>query len=150
MRKNGNLADGFDAVVCDLCFDDVDDALLDNALATGRAGKPTIFIHCAVHSFRNSKKVHEWEDYIGLRSKFHDKFGPFETTRMDASSPILQGFPDLWQTRGDERPHAHRCLGSHVWSSAGIRNNARSRQDHGALAGIPTIAGQCAVMGLRS
>jgi type 1 glutamine amidotransferase len=100
--KNRNFADGFDVVVYDLCFDDVDDALLDNALAAGRAGKPTIFIHCAVHSFRNSKKVHEWEDYIGLRSKFHDKFGPFETTRMDASSPILQGFPDLWKTRGDE------------------------------------------------
>jgi hypothetical protein len=99
--KNANFADGFDVIVYDLCFDDVDDALLDNALRAG-PGKPTIFIHCAVHSFRNSEKVHEWENYIGLRSKFHDKFGPFVTTKTDPASPILKGFPEHWKTKGDE------------------------------------------------
>jgi type 1 glutamine amidotransferase len=99
---NKNFADAYDVVVYDVCFDNAADAELDNALNAIRAGKPAVMIHCAVHSFRNSPKVHEWEAGVGMRSKVHDAFGPFQTKKVDAASPILNGFPDDWRTPGDE------------------------------------------------
>jgi type 1 glutamine amidotransferase len=100
--KNDHFADEYDVIVYDLCLDDVDPAALDHALSVGRAGKPTVFIHCAVHSFRNSPKVREWENYVGLRSKFHDPFGPFATQKVSATNPITETFPSNWRTSGDE------------------------------------------------
>jgi uncharacterized protein len=99
--KDAKFADGYDFMVYDICYDDVDAASLDNALAVGKR-KPTIFLHCAVHSFRNSPKVHEWEDYVGLRSKVHDKYGPFEIVELTSGDPILRGLPPRWATKGDE------------------------------------------------
>jgi type 1 glutamine amidotransferase len=75
---------------------------LENALQTIRDGKPAVMIHCAVHAFRRAKEVHEWENGVGMRSKVHDKFGPFQTVKLDPQSPILDGFPDDWKTSGDE------------------------------------------------
>ncbi|MGA8100908.1 MAG: ThuA domain-containing protein [Candidatus Acidiferrales bacterium] len=100
--KNAKFADDYDVIVYDLCYDDIDPVALDNALHTGRAGKPTVFIHCAVHSFRNSPQIHEWENYVGLRSKVHDKFGPFSVEKVGPPNPITVGFPSDWKTSGDE------------------------------------------------
>jgi type 1 glutamine amidotransferase len=99
---NKSFADGYDVVVYDLCFNDAEPVELDNALDTIRAGKPAVMIHCAVHAFRESKKVHQWEAGVGMRSKVHDPFGPFQTVKLDPQSPILNGFPDDWKTAGDE------------------------------------------------
>jgi uncharacterized protein len=97
-----HFADGYDLIVYDFCLDDADSIELDHALQAGRKGKPTVFIHCAIHSFRNSSKVHEWEDYVGLRSKFHDAFGPFTTQKVTTCNSIVAGFPEKWKTFGDE------------------------------------------------
>jgi len=100
--KNAKFADSYDVIVYDLCYDDIDAGALDNALNVGRDGKPTVFIHCAVHSFRNSPKIHEWENYVGLRSKVHDKFGPFSVEKVGPPNPITASFPGDWKTGGDE------------------------------------------------
>ncbi|MGB8011890.1 MAG: ThuA domain-containing protein [Terriglobales bacterium] len=97
-----HFADGYDVIVYDLCLDDADHVALEHAIQVGRLGKPTVFIHCAVHSFRNSPMVHEWENYVGLRSKFHDAFGPFATLKAGADNPITENFPNDWKTSGDE------------------------------------------------
>jgi uncharacterized protein len=97
-----HFADGYDVIVYDLCRDDADPVALEHAIHAGYEGKPTVFIHCAVHSFRNSPKVHEWENYVGLRSKFHDKFGPFATQKVGPADAITANFPDDWKTTGDE------------------------------------------------
>lgn len=99
---SAHFADGYDLIIYDFCVDDVDPVALDHALQVGRDGKPTVFIHCAIHSFRNSPKIHDWEDYVGLRSKFHDSFGPFGAQRVLPSNPITAGFPAGWKTSGDE------------------------------------------------
>lgn len=99
---NKNFAQAYDVVIYDVCFVNAEDAQLDNALNAIRSGKPAVMIHCSVHSFRNSPKVHQWEAGVGMRSKVHDAFGPFQTEKMDAASPILAGFPDDWRTPGDE------------------------------------------------
>src|ERR1700733_11298772 len=56
--KNEKFADGYDVIVYDVCFDEADPVLLENALKVAQAGKPSVMIHCAVHAFRKSDKVH--------------------------------------------------------------------------------------------
>jgi type 1 glutamine amidotransferase len=100
--KDPNFAAGYDVLVFDVCFDEVEPALIDNALKAIREGKPAVMIHCAVHAFRRDPNIREWENGVGMRSKVHDKFGPFTVVKLDAKSPILAGFPDDWKTQGDE------------------------------------------------
>src|SRR5205823_8398304 len=60
---NTAFADPYDAVIYDVCFDEAPDALLENAMRAARNGKPSVMIHCAVHAFRRSAKVREWESF---------------------------------------------------------------------------------------
>ncbi len=52
--KSPHFADAYDLVVYDVCFDEADSALLDNALSATRSGKSAVMIHCAVHAFRRN------------------------------------------------------------------------------------------------
>ncbi|HAM73518.1 MAG TPA: hypothetical protein DCM86_17940 [Verrucomicrobiales bacterium] len=114
---NPRFADGFDVVVYDWCFDEAPDDVLDNALKVAAAGKPTVMIHCAVHAFRKSPRISEWETCCGMRSKVHDRFEPFSTVKLDPGSPITLHFPESWSTPGDElyqtisiQPESHPLL----------------------------------------
>lgn len=100
--KQPNFADGYDAVIYDVCDDEVPDESIENALRITREGKPTVMIHCAVHAFRKSAKVSEWEMCCGMRSKVHDPYGPFTVVKVDQKSPITKFFPQEWNTAGDE------------------------------------------------
>ena len=99
---NTAFADPYDVVIYDLCFDEAPDALLENAMRAARNGKPSVMIHCAVHAFRRSAKVREWESFCGLRSKVHDPYGPFTVVKLDPDDPITRFFPAEWKTPGDE------------------------------------------------
>src|SRR5271154_803745 len=48
--KSDKFADGYDVVVYDVCFDQADPILLENALKVAHAGKPSVMIHCSVHA----------------------------------------------------------------------------------------------------
>ena len=96
------FADPYDAVIYDVCDDEAPDAFLEHALQSVRGGKPAVMIHCAVHAFRRSPKISEWETCCGMRSKVHDPFGPFTVRRLDPESPITKQFPEEWKTAGDE------------------------------------------------
>jgi type 1 glutamine amidotransferase len=37
-----------------------------------------------------------------MRSKVHDKYGPFTVVKLDDNSPITKLFPKDWKTSGDE------------------------------------------------
>lgn len=100
--KNPAFADAYDVVVYDFCFSDVEPALLENMLRVLRGGKPAVMIHCAVHAFRNSPQIREWENAVGMRSKVHDRFEPFHTEKADPGHPVMKGFPNHWETSGDE------------------------------------------------
>ena len=99
---NAQFAETYDVVVYDVCFDEAPDALLENAMHAARNGKPTVMIHCAVHAFRRSTKVREWETYCGLRSTVHDPYSPFTVVKLDQNHPITKFFPTEWKTPGDE------------------------------------------------
>ncbi len=99
---NTKFADPYDVVLYDVCFDEAPDDLLENAMRAARDGKPSVIIHCAVHAFRRSPKVREWETFCGLRSKVHDPYGPFTVVKLDPKDPITKVFPAEWNTPGDE------------------------------------------------
>jgi uncharacterized protein len=114
---NPKFADAYDAVIYDVCDDEAPDDTLANALQTAKAGKPSVLIHCAVHAFRKSPKISDWEAFCGMRSKVHDPFGPFSVTKLDSASPITRAFPADWSTAGDElyqtisiNPESHQLL----------------------------------------
>jgi type 1 glutamine amidotransferase len=97
--KNPNFADAYDLVVYDLCWDNADEALVDNALTATRRGKPTVMIHCSLHAF---KKSQGWRDCCGMTSRVHDPYEPFTTEKLDPHDPITLSFPDEFKTAGDE------------------------------------------------
>jgi len=99
---NADFADPYDVVIYDVCFDDAPGLVLKNAIAATRNGKPAVMIHCAVHAFRNSKQVHDWETCCGMRSKVHDAYGPFTVQKLDQDDKVTKTFPDHWMTPGDE------------------------------------------------
>ena len=114
---DAKFADGYDVVVYDWCFDEAPDDVIENALKTTAAGKPTVMIHCAVHAFRRSPKISEWETCCGMRSKVHDRYQAFTVVKVDQESPITKSFPDNWETPGDElyqtisiQPESHQLL----------------------------------------
>ena len=64
--KNPKFADGYDVVVYNFCFaDEKNSELIENALKATRDGKPTVMIHCAMHTFMASD---DWTDCCGMRS----------------------------------------------------------------------------------
>ena len=102
LLKDEHFADAYDVLVYDLCFDEADGALLDHAVKATRAGKPTVMIHCAVHAFRRTDRVKEWENCCGMRSKVHDPFQSFGTEKLDPAHPATKAWPADWKTLGDE------------------------------------------------
>ncbi len=115
--RNPKFAENYAAVMYDHCDDEASDDFLENALQALRRGKPAVLIHCAVHAFRRSPKISEWETCCGMRSKVHDPFGPFTVTRLDPENPITKLFPSEWKTPGDELyqtisidPKSHQLL----------------------------------------
>jgi type 1 glutamine amidotransferase len=115
--RDPKFADAYDAVVYDMCDDEASDEVLENALQATRKGKPSVMIHCAVHAFRRSTKIREWETCCGMRSKVHDPYQAFAVKKLDESSPITRLFPNDWKTPGDELyqtiaidPQSHQLL----------------------------------------
>jgi type 1 glutamine amidotransferase len=97
--KDENFSDRFDAIVYDMCFDQIDPMSLENALKATRSGKPTMVIHCAMHSFKASD---EWRRLLGMTTRVHDPYQAFGTEKVNADHPVVRGFPDDWKTPGDE------------------------------------------------
>ena len=112
--RDASFAEKYAVLVYQFCRDDADGLLIDHALAATRSGKPTVMVHCAVHSFRHSDRVGEWERCCGMRSKVHDPYQPFATVKLDRAHPITAAWPDDWTTAGDELYQTIELLaGSH-------------------------------------
>ncbi len=95
-----NFAQGYDVIVYNFCFNDpTAKGQVENALKATLDGKPTVLIHCAMHTFRNSE---EWTDLCGMRTRRHDPYSAFAVLKADKESPILKDLPDEWKTPGDE------------------------------------------------
>lgn len=92
---------GYDAVVYNTCFDDAKDdlGLIERLRTVTREGKPTMMVHCAVHTFRVNK---DWAECCGQLSRKHDPYQAFGTEKADKDHSVLKTWPDDWKTPGDE------------------------------------------------
>jgi len=104
-----------DLIIYDICFGEAwEDGDYDAALKAAAAGKPAVFLHCSMHTYRpprNQKdpKLAEreaiadakWHALVGMDTRVHDKFEAFETVKV-ADHPITKAFPADWKTPGDE------------------------------------------------
>jgi len=99
--KHKDFAKNYDVVVYDICYcDEKDKNLIANCVNTIKDGKPTVVIHCTMHTFR-ILDYDDWREAIGLTTKAHDGFRGF-TTKKVADHAITKFWPADWKTPGDE------------------------------------------------
>jgi hypothetical protein len=110
------FGEGYDVIVYDICFGEAwQDGDYDGALRAAAAGKPAVFMHCSMHTYRpprNTKDAQlkareaiadaKWHALVGMDSRVHDKYQSFSTLKVEKDHPILKSFPDAWTTPGDE------------------------------------------------
>ncbi|HZZ30166.1 MAG TPA: ThuA domain-containing protein [Pirellulales bacterium] len=103
------LGDGYDAIVYDICYAGsenntklpvgADTDIINNALRVTKEGKPTLMLHCSMHTFMADD---DWTDCCGQRTRVHDKYEPFTVEKVSHDHPAVKHFPDTWKTDGDE------------------------------------------------
>ena len=117
--KDAHFADGYDLVVYDICFGEAwQDGDYDNVLKVAAAGKPAVFVHCAMHNYRPPRDAKspeaknraqreaiadaKWHAIDGMDTRVHDKYEPFTVEKVAKDQPIVKSWPDTWTTPGDE------------------------------------------------
>jgi len=125
--KKADYADNYDAVVYDLCYaKEKGKELIGNVTGTIKKGKPTVIIHCSLHTFRDI----DWDDWrqaMGMTSKRHDGFRACKTKKT-ADHPITKFWPEDWETPGEE---LYQCI--KFWdSSTALMTiySVQSQKDH--------------------
>ena len=99
--KDKDYANDYDVVVYDLCYaDEKDMKLVNNMTGTIRDGKPTVIIHCSLHTFMVLEQD-DWREAMGIKSTSHDTFREISTKKA-ADHPIIKYWPDDWKTPGEE------------------------------------------------
>ena len=97
-----NWAEGFDVVVHNECYADVNDAAyVAKLVAVHKAGVPAVVVHCAMHTFR-SLKSDEWHEFLGVTTVRHGAQHPLVVKNDQPDHPIMKGFPATWTTGNEE------------------------------------------------
>src|SRR6185312_7849627 len=113
--KDKKFGEGYDVIIYDICYGEKwEDGDYDGALKAAAKGKPAVFIHCSMHTYRPPRNTKDpklaqreaiadakWHALVGMDTRVHDKFQAFSTEKA-ADHPILKSFPDHWKTAGDE------------------------------------------------
>jgi len=102
IMKDPKLGEGYDVIVYNMCYQTdktKDDDLVKNAMRVTNEGKPTVLVHCAMHCFRIGD---EWAQCCGMKTKAHDSFRAFATTKAKPEHAIIKEFPEDFKTSGDE------------------------------------------------
>jgi uncharacterized protein len=100
--RDPELGKGFDVVIYNICWadDKKDEDLVEKVPKVTFEGKPTVFLHCALHCFRWSENA--WTESMGMTSRSHDAFSPLTLEKAEKNHPICKALPDEWKTPGDE------------------------------------------------
>ena len=94
----------YDVIVHNECFGGVtDDDFVKSIAAAHFEGVPAVFIHCALHSYRNSPMgADSWRELIGVTSRNHGKKRSVTVKTTNADHPIMKGFPQDWKSPNGE------------------------------------------------
>ena len=105
-------AAGYDVVVHNECFaDEKDVAWLDKIVKPHHDGVPAVVIHCAMHCYRAPSD--EWFKFVGVTSRGHGSHFPHAVKTVKSGHPIMQGFPEVWETPKEELYNIEK-----VWPTA--------------------------------
>jgi type 1 glutamine amidotransferase len=93
---------GYDIVVHNECFGAVDDnAFIEGITAAHLAGVPAVMLHCSSHSYR-AGTTDEWRKVVGITSRSHEKNRDLDVQVINATHPVMKGFPATWLDPKDE------------------------------------------------
>ena len=102
LYKQPNWAAGYDIVVHNECYANVDDGdFVRNVVAGHSGGVPAVVIHCAMHSYR-ALESDEWRELLGVTTRRHTQQHNIQVKVTDAGHPIMTGFRQDWVTPKDE------------------------------------------------
>lgn len=122
LYEDPNWAEGFDIVLHDECFADVDDpAWTARVLEPHRRGVPAVVIHCAMHCYRDG--TDQWFEFCGVTSRTHGAHYPHEVLNRDAEHPIMADFGAGWANPAGELYWIEK-----VWPTAHPLAAARNRE----------------------
>ncbi len=125
--KDKDYARPYDVVVYDLCYgNEKDPEIIGNITRTIRDGKPTVIIHCSLHTFRAGDRE-SWCEAMGMTSVSHDRFRALGTKKA-TDHPITKFWPADWKTPGEE---LYQCL--KFWPNATAlltMYSPQSKKDH--------------------
>lgn len=102
--KDPDWASKYDVIVHNECFGDVvDDEFVKGITAAHFKGVPGVFIHCSIHSYRNSGVAETYREMIGVTSVRHDGGKPpLDIIKLDVKHPVMATFPDVFkEARGE-------------------------------------------------
>jgi len=101
--QNHDWIKPYDFVVHNECFGHVDDVkFVEGIVAAHVENKvPAIFVHCAMHSYRNAK-TDQWRKLIGMTSRSHEGKHPLEIVTLNDQHPVMHGFPKDWKVERGE------------------------------------------------
>ncbi len=92
----------YDVIVHNECFGGVTDEQFVKSIVAHHKGVPAVFIHCSLHSYRNSPAAESWRELIGVTSRSHEKHRPLDVVSLQPEHPIMTGFPSRWKTPNGE------------------------------------------------
>jgi hypothetical protein len=108
---------GYDVLIYNICMADNQDAALiaNMRRQTEELGVPAVFIHCTMHSFRETDL---WWPLLGLQSKAHEPLRPLRQIQA-GPHPILTGIPEDWVLPEDELYINLDFIGQRLLSTVG-------------------------------
>ncbi|WOO43732.1 ThuA domain-containing protein [Rubellicoccus peritrichatus] len=100
--KNPDWAKGYDVVVHNECFADIDDEdYVQGILKPHLDGVPAVLIHCSMHSYRTGPAKEDWWKFCGAHSPGHGPKHPFEVKITEPGHEIMEGMSN-WTTPNGE------------------------------------------------
>lgn len=124
LYDNPNWAKGYDVVVHNECFADLDDIeYVRKITAAHRAGIPAVVIHCAMHTYRVLKED-DWREFLGVTSRRHDHQSTYPVLVLEKNHSITRDLPEKWITPMDELYVIEK-----LWPNARALASSRSEAD---------------------
>jgi len=108
-------ASKYDVIVHNECFGGVADDDFVRAITQAHfEGVPAVFVHCSLHSYRTAPVAADaWRELIGVTSRRHEKHRAVLAQNVNATHPIMAGFPAQWPT-----PNGELYIIEKVWPNA--------------------------------
>ena len=79
----------YDVLIFNMCFAKNKEKDFVDSLINLTSKKPSIFIHCAFHTFWDIEKRKQWTEILGVDSRKHNKKNKLQIHLKDKNSPVV-------------------------------------------------------------